>query len=396
MTRKLDDWLTSYIHYTRGTEAPKIMHFYGGVSAIAGALRRKVWIDMSRFKWYPSFYIVFVADPGIVAKSSTADLAMDLLKSVPGIKFGPNSVTWQSLVTSFAGACESFEWNGDWHPMSAITLVASEFGSLMDLKDQGTINLFIELWDGRASYEKQTKMSGSDVIEAPWINLLACTTPSWIATNMSALAASGGLTSRTIYVFAQGKENFVPYPDEAAPEGNAQLREDLIEDLGHIATALAGPVTLSAGAREWGREWYKNLWEKEYKPDKEDWAKGYLSRKQTHMHKLAMVLNVSRGDSLCIEAEDLMLADQMLRSIETDLDRVFQNIGRSDDALNTAKFIDTLRRRKEMPYAEAYQLLGASFPDAHELEGILQGVLRSGYASLQTRGDGMWFVALGV
>ena len=394
MSRKLADWLESYITYTSGTEAPKILHFYAGVSAIAGAPRRKVWIDMKRYQWYPSFYIVFVADPGIVAKSSTADLSMELLKAVPGIKFGPDAVTWQSLVTTLAASVELFEWNGDFHPMSALTLLASEFGSLMDLREQGVVNLFITLWDGRKTYDKQTKTSGSDIIEAPWINLLACTTPSWIATNMNQLATAGGLTSRTIYVFASQKESFVAYPDEAVPDGYEDLKMNLIHDLEHIATNLVGPMTLTPTAREWGRVWYQDLWTRVYTSDKADWAKGYLSRKQTHLHKLAMVLSVSRGDSLEVTPEDLILAETMLKSVEKDLDQVFQHVGKSDDSLQAAKFLDTIQVRGEMTYQEAYKNLATHFPDARDLEGVLQALIRAGYIALEQRADGLWMRAV--
>src|SRR5437867_2527471 len=181
MPRKLDNWLTQYVAYASCTEAPKITHFWAGVSAIAGALRRRAWFDQIKFRWYPGFFIIFVGPPGVITKSTTADGSMDLLREVPGIHFGPDSVTWQSLVTSFAASAESFEYEGSWYPMSAITLLASEFGNLIDFQDSAMVNLFITLWDGRNRYEKQTKVSGNDMVEAPWINLLACTTPQWIA-----------------------------------------------------------------------------------------------------------------------------------------------------------------------------------------------------------------------
>ncbi|MEM5734298.1 hypothetical protein AAEI00_21825, partial [Shewanella algae] len=75
-----------------------------------GALRRKVWIPQGYFNWYCNMYIVMVAPPGIVAKSTTTNIAMQLLRRVPGIKFGPDIVTWQALVTAFADANESFPY----------------------------------------------------------------------------------------------------------------------------------------------------------------------------------------------------------------------------------------------------------------------------------------------
>jgi hypothetical protein len=65
MARKLKDWLSAYVDYASYSEAPKRMHFWCGVAAIAGALRRRTWIDMSYFRWYPNFYIIIVAPPGI-------------------------------------------------------------------------------------------------------------------------------------------------------------------------------------------------------------------------------------------------------------------------------------------------------------------------------------------
>jgi len=78
------------------------MHFWTGVSTLAGALRRKVWVDMGYFKWFPNFYIILVAPPGIVSKSTTAGIGMSLLRQVPDIQFGPDVITWQALVQSFA------------------------------------------------------------------------------------------------------------------------------------------------------------------------------------------------------------------------------------------------------------------------------------------------------
>lgn len=395
MTRRCKNWLDSYIAYTKGTESPRLMHFFAGCSAIAGALRRKVWFDQIRFKWYPSMYIVFVADPGIAAKSTTADLAMDLLREVPGIKFGPDNVTWQSLVTSFAGSCESFEWNDEWHPMSPITLLASEFGNLMDLNDKDMVNLFITLWDGRARYEKETKMSGNDTIEAPWINMLACTTPAWMADNMGRYATGGGLTSRIIYVYAEGKENFAAYLDTTAPKEIVQLREALVQDLEHISMNLCGPLTLTAQGRAWGEHWYKNLWQNIYRKEGEDWWKGYISRKQTHLHKLAIIMSVSRGDSMLIDEDDLILANAMLEQIEAEHEKIFAYVGKSESYIHAQKFIALLKQKVSIPYTEVHRVMMSAFPDARDLDGVVASITRSGLVKLDQRPDGFHMVYIG-
>ena len=386
--RNYPDWIREYLKYSSVTEAPKRMHFWSAVGTVAGALRRRVWIDMKRFQWYPSFYIIFVGPPGIVAKSTTIDISTDLLRQVPGIKFGPNAITWQALVTAFANASESFEFNGEWIPMSPLTLVASELGSLLNLQDRDMINLLIELWDGKKHYEKITKMSGNDTVEAPWINLQAGTTPHWIADNMPQAMIGGGLSSRCIFVYADMKEKYIAYVDEHVGDEDPALRAGLIQDLEAISM-LCGPYTITRAARRWGEDWYEAFWRDAPSRMDDQMMEGYGARKQTHLHKLAMVLSASRGASMQIEKEDLELAHQMLADIEQDMHRVFSRIGRSEDSMQAERFIDFVRRKGSIPYADAYKMIHVYFPDFRDFEGILAGAMNSGQIRIVSTPNGM-------
>lgn len=388
MARLLEDWLDAFITFTDHMEAPRLMRTWAGVSAIASALRRKVWIDQDQFKWTPGLYIIFVGPPGVITKSTTTDMSSNLLRLVPGIKFGPNNITWQALATAFAAAAEQFQWpedSGDWHPMSAVTLVSRELGSLLNPKDQDLVNLFIELYDGAKVYEKVTKMSGNDTIDSPWINLLGATTPSWIADNVPRSALGGGLVSRCIFIYGDEKEKFVPYPIEALrgrENQHAQVGQALVHDLEHIATKLGGPFTMTKQAVEWGSDWYIKLWTGAKEHYNDDKLMGYIARKQTHLHKVAMVLAASGRDDMLLTAEDLQLADQMLISIEASLDKVFSKIGRTEQSVQAERFIDLIRRKGRVPYEEAYALVHTHFPDFRDFEGVLNGAVRSGQVNL--------------
>lgn len=394
MARKFPDWLSAYLAFTEGTEAPRIMHFWCGVSCIAACLRRKVWIDMKRFKWYPNFYIIFVAPPGIISKTTTMDMGMDLVKQVPGVKFGPDVVTWQALVTAFAAAQEDFMYASDGNlaeaqylPMSPITLASGELGNLLNPQDRDLVNLFIALWDGRATFEKITKGSGNDIVSAPWINMIGCTTPHWIADNMPSATVGGGFTSRCVFVYADRKETFIAYPDEHTRPDYEEFAASLRADLEYMSTALVGPVTLSDGARKWGREWYEKMWATHNQRIDDDRLDGYLARKQTHMHKLAMILSISRGDDLTITEVDLQLANTMLEATEKDLDKVFSRIGRSEESLQAERLVSYLRRRGKCGYRDAYHYIHSYFPDFRDFEGILNGLIKSGQILLKFEGN---------
>jgi Protein of unknown function (DUF3987) len=393
--RIFKDWIPAFLDNVGIVEAPRLMLFWCAVSAVAGCLRKKVWMDFRRYQWTPNFFIILVAPPGIISKSSTADLAMDLLRKVPGIKFGPDIVTWPALVSAFAAASESYEYNEEWYPMSPITLIASELGNLINPHDKEQINLFINLWDGRRSLEKITKMSGNDLVESPWINMLGCTTPHWIADNMPAATVGGGFTSRCVFVYADRKENFVAYGDEAVHKDYEARKGDLIHDLEYIALNLCGEYKLSPEARAFGKVWYEELWSKKAEAISGDMLDGYVARKQTHMHKLAMVIAASQRDDLVISVEDLALANTMLTSTEKDINKVFARIGKSEESLHAEQFIQLVQKRGAVSYTEAYATIHAYFPNFKDFEGIVAGAIRAGFVTMQQKGNDFWFVYSG-
>lgn len=391
MPRHYDDWLRAYMEYASFSEAPKHMHFWTGVATIAGALRRRVWIDQGYFKWHANHYIILVAPPGVVSKSTTAAIGMNLLRQVPGINFGPDVVTWPALVTAFASVNEQFELGGEWHTQCALTLESSEFGNLVNPQDRDMIDLLVTLWDSRqGGFNKMTKTSGSDKVENPWINMIACTTPAWIAGNFPEYVIGGGFTSRCLFVYADKKERFVAYPSQHIPRSAVEQKQKLIEDLAHMATNLVGPYSLSEEAIEWGVAWYEE--HNKNPPEKlksDDRFGGYLARKQTHIHKLAMIISAASRNAMRVEVQDLALANRMVSDLEEDMQKVFAKIGRTQESIQAEKFIKYISDYGPMPFEQAYRYIHLHFPDVKDFEGILQGALRSGQLKMESQGQHM-------
>lgn len=395
MSRHYADWLTAFCDYAKFGEAPRRMYFWTGVSALAGALRRKVWIDQAYFKWHANFYIILVAPPGIVSKSTTASVGMSLLRRVPGIHFGPDVVTWPALVTSFEEFKEGFELRGSLYPMSAMTLESSEFGNLLDPTDKRMVDLLVALWDGKqGTFKKQTKFSGDDNVENPWINLIACTTPAWIAGNFPDYMIGGGFTSRCVFVYAEEKSQYVAYPGQHVPSDILATADNLVSDLTHISTNLTGEYKLSKEAIAWGEAWYKHHYLNRPVGLDDDRFGGYIARKQTHIHKLAMILAASRGDDLVVSYENLALANTMVSDLEADMPLVFGKIGLSADAMQTGRFLNHVRKYGQIRYVDAYRFIHAYFPFAADYENMVQGCIKSGQFRLESRHGEMWIVWL--
>ena len=390
--RKLADWIKSYMEYSSFSEAPDKFHFWTAISTIAGALRRRVWIDQAYFQWTPNFYIIFVAPPGIVSKSTTLSIGMRLLRQIPAIHFGPDAVTWQALTESLANSteevdltpgrsAETLSMEVNLQPMSCITIASSEFGTFLNPKDREMVDMLVSLWDGQLGvWEKRTKTSGSDVIANPWINIAACTTPAWIAGNFPDYMIGGGFTSRCVFVYADEKRKLVPYPSAHVPKTFKKMEEDLVHDLEIIST-LCGEVKLSEAAYKFGEEWYVAHYGAHNAELSNSRFAGYLARKQTHIHKIAMVLSAADRESkpLVISRRHLEAASEIATSLEADMPRVFSQIGligitkHADEVLQLLRSFRKLGRRELARHT--FNLMG---PD--ELGKSLESLIGAGYA----------------
>lgn len=391
--RKNAHWLKSFVQYASFGEAPLTMYFWVGVSAVAGALRRRVWIDQGFFRWLSNFYIVLVAPPGIVAKSTTASIGMNLLREVPNIKFGPDVVTWQALVQSLAGSQEMFPLNGKFYPQSAITIESSEFGNFLNPNDREMVDVLVSLWDGKqGAFTKITKTQGSDEVINPWVNIIACTTPAWIAGNFPEYMIGGGFTSRCIFVYAEEKRQYVAYPSEHLPPEFQAMRTSLIRDLEAIS-GLAGQYQLDKEAIKWGEQWYENHYKSKPAHLNNERFGGYIARKQTHIHKLAMVMAASQRNELVITKEDLEASDSVVTALEVSMPRVFSHIGRTEVSRHVEELLSCIKAHKEIEYTELFKTMFRVFPSTKDFEAAIQALRTAQLINLVPAGNSMKVIA---
>ena len=137
--RQLDDWIAGYLRYTRNLEAPTTFHFWTAISILAATVNSKVWLDMGRWTWRPNFYIILFGPPGIVTKSTTIGIGESLLSEVPGVAWGPSSVTWQALLTAFSESTRTVETPQHKFQTSPIFITSSELGTFLNPDDREMI-----------------------------------------------------------------------------------------------------------------------------------------------------------------------------------------------------------------------------------------------------------------
>jgi len=336
MPRKLENWLTAYAKYTSASEAPEMFNFWSGVSAIAGSMQKKTCIDQVRFRWTPNFYIIFVAPPGVATKSTTISVAMNLLKQVDGIQMGPQSLTWQGLTSGLQKSLQLIPMGGTvedlldqkYFSQSAITCELSELGTMLDTRDTALVSVLIDLWDGRdGTWERWLRSNENTKIENPWINIIAATTPSWLRQNFPEEMITGGLVSRVVFAYAEKKQYLIPYINQLVDAtDHLELEKALVHDLNEISL-LRGDFHMTPAALEFGKLWYHQHWNNVDEHLRDAKFQGYNARKQTHVHKLAMVLSAAESDGLIIDRRHLEISLALMAGVERDMHIVFDSIG---------------------------------------------------------------------
>lgn len=354
MARKFANWLKAYCDFTSTSEAPTEFHFWTGVSTIAATLKRRVWKDENLYKWTPNFYIIFVGPAGVVTKSTTLNIGYQLIRDLKNTKgsqivqFGPDSMTWHGLGKCFedAKAYEEYTLNGKTERvlMAPLTCSVSELGTFLRPDDSGLVSFLTDMWDGKERpFQHVTKDSGKVEVENPWLNIIGATTPEWLQNNFPPSLLSEGFGSRIIFIYGEKKRGLVAYPSRAVKPANyTSTLIDLKHDLGQIA-ALGGPFELTEDAYKWGEAWYTKLHSGREMHMASGRYGGYLARKQTHLHKLAMILSVAKRDALLIEETDLSEADAILTQAEHSMIKVFESVGVVDEAKHLAEVTNFVR-----------------------------------------------------
>lgn len=346
---KLKDWLEAYMHYTSESEAPDSFHKWTALSIIAGVLQRRTWLDFGYGEIYPNLYILLVAPPGEARKGGALTIGEKMLKEVQGIKLGADSMTIEEWTRELAASYCLFEHGGSSKEQSAMSIVAAEYGSLLQTGDTyRMITRLTDWFDCKKKWEYRTKNQGSDVINGVCVNIIGGTTPDWLADFLPQSAIGGGFTSRIIFIFEREIRHRNYWPELSAT--NKLLKYDLIHDL-KVFAKLTGPFIIDPDAKEAVRLWYERhhtqprlILDRRFG--------GYYSRKQTHALKLSMVLAVARTGTMRITKQLFQEAIALLDAAEPGFLHAFGGFGRSVNAALIKNVMEFLRHHGQATWQE--------------------------------------------
>jgi hypothetical protein len=329
--RKLENWLDSYMEYTEGMEPARTFQMWVGISAIASALRKKVYLSLGRIKVYANMYIILVAEPGIARKSQAISTGVELMSGVPDIVMSADAMTKEALLVDMQECvAQEIYLDGTVLDHCSLNIISREFESFLGQKKENTkmLVLLTDLFDCQElPWKYRTKHSGNSTIQSLYLNMLAATTPESLASCLPSTAIGGGLTSRMIFVWGERKSKKVAIP--LLTDKIKILKDALIQDL-YLISRIVGTYEFSEDARTKWIEWYNKYEELDTKRIcKDPTFNGWYSRKPTYILKIALVMAAAESGDLIVEWRHVQRSLDMIELAEHDMSGVFRAVGKS-------------------------------------------------------------------
>lgn len=323
LTLRSMSFLTDFLYFTRYHEAPKNFQFWSCLSALSALVGRRVWFDMGHFRYHCALYVVLVGPPG-VRKSTSLDVACDIVTSVADIPRSADSTTAESLSKDMGerGRREFIDPTTnkpvEYYQMACF---ATEFAQFIGTADETMINLLTAIW-GVKRYLYKTKHRGQDHIPNPYLTLMGAATPTWISSRLKSDVISGGMSRRTIFPYATKNALRNPLPQRTACEQEAM---DRMLAYAQEVQRVAGPFTLDPDAQATYVEWYNNL-----EMPQEAYLQSWYNSKAEMIFKVAMLLSISESFDLHISKRHFDAALAALDEVEETLHYVLGNFGRNE------------------------------------------------------------------
>lgn len=349
MARELDNWLDSYLQYTDNTESPVSYHTWCGLSTIAGALQRRVYLQWGLAETiYPNLYVVLIGPSGRTRKGTAIGIAKAMLKQTAGVTVVPESSSGrQAMILAMKRASKNFEdpIDGKIKFHCSVTAFSEELSVFLGQGDIAYLSNLTDWYDSKDDWEYETVGRGKDSLQGLCLNLCGGTAPDWIQSMIPQEALGGGFTSRVIFVVEEKKRKIVP--EYVVDDKTKELGNKLVRDLERIAN-LSGEMTFDKEGKDAYVNWYieQDTLLSAGKPAIPDTRfAGYCERRATHLRKLMLVCSASRGDDLKLTKADFQKALSLMEAIEVNMARTFGGLGKarlSDEMDTVREFIQQM------------------------------------------------------
>lgn len=355
------NYLTVFRQYMDNTETPPDYTDWAAISSIACALGKKVWVNYAdRWLIYPNLYIILVGLPAS-GKTTAQDITRRLVRNLD-LPLVAEVQTKEAICKEMESQLRTDLYGSTQVQQSPMCMFPTELSNFLGTAQSGTsmIDFLTTVYD-RDIYDYKTKNMGQNTIIEPCVNILSCTTPSWIRTLNKGAVISGGFARRCIFVNAEATGKRIAFP---------RLTEEQKECLNYCQKHLTnliesqsyyGEMEFSSGFEDQFTLWYETR-EISDDPNIQHWDKA------RHILGFKVATCLAAGQtppSKTITWELYWEAIGLIKQTESKLIELLSTTGSNRLAAVAAQAIDMIRAKKRIRAKELKMLL---FAEATALE----------------------------
>ena len=390
----------AYLQYTSGNEVCSRFRIFSFAAAMGSIIKRRVWFQRSSYSLFPTLFpnpwVILIAPQGRGHKSAALSMARKLVLKLDAShqpRILASKLTPEALVKSLAAQTISAEVLKQLDatmisivkkPAQAM-LYSSELGVLLGKEkyNQGMIALLTDLYDTPEEWYSDTVMRGDQRLYDVCLSIMGASTPDWMQTMLPADAFKGGFMSRML---------LVGYPEtwhkriaDPAP-ADEQVGKDLVQKLTAVAK-LEGEMKWTPAARDYFREWYEHL------PNPEPGPKAaYLERKQDHLLKFAILIQLSWKPELTLTRLALEASLAMLDAIEPDTLRMVEYISIEPRMRFVQRILELLEAKIEVTEGELMAECWRYLNRPQEFQETMQMLMKAKKIAMTVKGSDLVYI----
>ena len=408
MARQLTSWLKTLQEFVEETEAPRQFWMWAGISTIAAALQRKVWLFFGAEKLYPNLFVLLVSPPAS-RKGGPVSLSKKILNelNIPTAADSSSKRRFTKLLEQ-SSLTEQFYYKGKPMPQCAMALISTEFSSIFAVNLKEMVEVLTDVYDSQDTWRYETEGKGQDKLYNVCVNCLAATTPGWIMDNLPQSAIGGGFTSRFVMVYGDQVYKRVTIPwirsvgdlkDPSVIERHESLYKSLVKDLQHIHQNLLGPFIWEPSAYQMFDSWYHRIDDK-IKETSDERLHPFVGRMHTIALKVAMCLRADYSDDLVLTVDDVKPAITLMEEVLKTASSAFGGHGRSKSGPDVQRVMAQVKMLRSAGFREL-MTLNYRHLNKTELQQVLStiesmGLIRISHSSERPDGTITWVGKAGV
>jgi hypothetical protein len=335
MKRNFPNFLEAWQEYAEDGFSPPQFNTWAGLSIIAGALERRVWLPWNdTYSFYPNIYVLLISKPG-AGKSVSLNKAVELLTEMnakkPVLNIMPSQVTEAKFI-ELMGQGRSFTYRdavsgkesvifqnaGYYFASEASNSLRDIFGSFLAC--------LTDFYDCPPTWARATKKDGKPIrLKNVCMNMIAGSTFDYLGKLVNDENVQGGFASRILYIVHKDKivrnQPFQMGLNDVHRNIRHSYREALLHDLGMIAQ-LVGPMYADDAFGAAWEQWYP-AFEAERQGYQSEKLQSILARTNTNVLKVAMLLCAAETDDMQLKLRHFEKSLQLVMGVNSQIPEIF-------------------------------------------------------------------------